>query len=205
MNESPIYAIVDIEATSGSLHSDEGMIQFACILFQDGRVLEEFNTLVNPLKQVPVRIQELTGITQQDVDYAPLFEEIAPIIHELLQETIFVAHNVAFDFEFLNEQFQRVGLPSLEIPAMDTVVLSQILFPNANYYNLQELTEWLGYDLDTPHDALYDARATVFLLRQLLQKVGQLPVVTLQQLAQLGSGLPYQSVQLFQCEEKFVG
>lgn len=205
MNELPIYAIVDIEATSGSLHSDEGMIQFACILFQDGRVLEEFNTLVNPLKQVPVRIQELTGITQQDVDYAPLFEEIAPIIHELLQETIFVAHNVAFDFEFLNEQFQRVGLPSLEIPAMDTVVLSQILFPNANYYNLQELTEWLGYDLDTPHDALYDARATVFLLRQLLQKVGQLPVVTLQQLAQLGSGLPYQSVQLFQCEEKFVG
>lgn len=205
MNESPIYAIVDIEATSGSLHSDEGMIQFACILFQDGRILEEFNTLVNPLKQVPARIQELTGITQQDVDYAPLFEEIAPIIHELLQETIFVAHNVAFDFEFLNEQFQTVGLPALEIPAIDTVVLSQILFPNANYYNLQELTEWLGYDLDTPHDALYDARATVFLLRQLIQKVEQLPAVTLQQLAQLGSGLPYQSARLFQREGEAAG
>lgn len=187
MKKEQVYAIVDIESTGGSIGTGERMIQFACVLVRNGKVLEKFNTYVNPLKQVPKQIQELTGIRPNDLKGAPFFEDIAELIHGLLEDTIFVAHNVGFDYRFLNEEFNNVGLRSLTIPAIDTVELSQILFPRADSYNLQELADWLGYDLDRPHDALGDAEATTFILQKLEKRVLELPLVTLEKLVELSS------------------
>lgn len=191
--DTPLYAIVDIEATSGSLGTNEGMIQFACVLMQDGEIIEEFETLVNPMQNVPIRIQKLTGITQKEVNQAPLFEEIAHIIRDLLEDAIFVAHNVSFDYQFLNEQFEAVGLKPLSSVAIDTVALSQIVFPRAHYYNLQELTSYLGYAMDNAHNALHDARATAYLLDKIINKLTTLPLVTLEKLVELSNQLSFQS------------
>lgn len=187
--ESPLFAIVDIEATAGSLGTNEGMIQFACVLMQDGKIIEEFETLVNPMRHVPIRIQKLTGISQKEVNKAPRFDEIAHIIKDLLDEAIFVAHNVSFDFQFLNEQLTRVGIEPLKTQAIDTVALAQIAFPKASYYNLQELTAYLDYEIEQAHNALDDARATAFLLNEIIQKLKHLPLVTLEQLVSLADQL----------------
>ncbi|WP_080146565.1 helicase C-terminal domain-containing protein [Marinilactibacillus piezotolerans] len=184
MKKDQVYAIVDIESTGGSIGTDR-MIQFACILLENGKILESFDTFVNPLKGLPKRIQELTGISPSDLHGAPLFEDLAPLFHSMLEDTIFVAHNVGFDFQFLNEEFARVGLPKLTIPAIDTVELSQVLFPSANSFALQDIAEWLGYDLDRPHNALFDAEATAFLLNQLDDKLHTLPLTTVETLTKL--------------------
>lgn len=189
--ESPLFAIVDIEATAGSIGTNEEMIQFACVLMQDGKVIEEFDTLVNPMRHIPIRIQKLTGISQKEVNHAPSFDEIAHIIKDLLEDAIFVAHNVAFDYQFLNEQFQAVGIEPLTTQAIDTVALAQIAFPRASYYNLQELTAYLDYDIAHAHNALDDARATAFLLDEIIQKLKHLPLVTLEQLVSLADQLIY--------------
>jgi len=197
MRTDTIYAVVDIEATSGSVGTGEGMTQFACVLMQDDEIIESFETLVNPLKKVPKPIQELTGISQSDVNKAPLFEEIAPIIHDLLEDSVFVAHNVNFDYRFLNEQFESVGLAPLSTPAIDTVALSKILFPKAYSYKLQDLVDWLGYELSQAHNALYDAKATAYLLTKLFDKVTHLPLVTLEKINELAFSLPFQSNYFF--------
>lgn len=197
MKSDTIYAVVDIEATSGSIGTGEGMIQFACVLMQNGEVLETFETLVNPLKKVPKAIQRLTGISQSEVNKAPLFEEIAELIHNLLEDSVFVAHNVNFDYRFLNEQFEKVGLAPLTIPAIDTVALSQILFPKAYSYSLQDLVDWLGYDIQQAHNALYDAKATAFLLTKLFDKVINLPLVTLEKINSIAFSLPFQTNYFF--------
>lgn len=184
MKKDQIYAIVDIESTGGNIGTDR-MIQFACVLLENGKVLESFDTYVNPLKSVPKRIQELTGISPKDVKGAPYFEDIAPVLYSMLEQTIFVAHNVGFDYQFLNEEFQRVGFPKLTIPAIDTVELSQVIFPTANSYALQEIVDWLGYDLDRPHNALFDAEATAFLLNKLDEKLHSLPLTTVEKLTEL--------------------
>jgi len=204
MGTDTIYAIVDIEATSGSVGTGEGMTQFACVLMQNGEILETFETLVNPLKKVPKPIQELTGISQAEVNRAPLFEEIAEIIHSLLEDSVFVAHSVNFDYRFLNEQFEAVGLAPLTIPAIDTVALSKILFPKAYSYNLQDLVEWLGYELSQAHNALYDATATAYLLTKLFEKVVDLPLVTLEKINDLAFSLPFQSNYFFSQAKEYL-
>lgn len=198
VRKDQVYAVVDIESTGGSIGKGERMIQFACVLVKNGKVIEEFETLVNPLKKVPKRIQSLTGIHPKELSRAPLFEELAEFIHDLLSETIFVAHNVSFDFRFLNEEFARVGLSPLSIPAIDTVELSQILFPKADSYNLQELVEELGYELDQPHHALFDAEATAFLLQKLDKRVKDLPLVTLEKLVHFAPYCTAQTVYFFE-------
>lgn len=192
------FAVVDLEATSGSIGTGEKIIQFACVLYRDGQVIESFNTLVNPNKPIPKRISRLTGISDKDVVGAPYFEELAEVFRGLLEDTVFVAHNVSFDLRFLNEQFQSVGLNKLTNPAIDTVTLSKILFPQAPSYNLQELVSWLGYEMDQAHDALSDAEATVFLLDQLIAKTKNLPLVTLEQINQLSTITNYDNHLFFQ-------
>ena len=103
MRANEIYAIVDIEATGGSIGADERIIQFACVLFKNNKVINRFDTLVNPNKRIPTAIEKLTGIKNKDVTDAPYFEEIAPMILSLLENAIFVAHNVGFDYRLAIE------------------------------------------------------------------------------------------------------
>ncbi|WP_368646315.1 helicase C-terminal domain-containing protein [Alkalibacterium putridalgicola] len=185
MKKDQLYAIVDIEATGASIGKNERMIQFACVLVKNGEVIETFDSFVNPSRKVSKLIRDLTGISLKDLATAPYFEDIAQLIHRLLEDTIFVAHNVGFDYAFLNECFERIGLPKLSIPAIDTVELAQVLFPKEDSYQLKELTASLGYALNNAHNALFDAQATVYLLSRLDERLRSLPLVTVETLARL--------------------
>lgn len=189
MKKDQLYAIVDIEATGASIGRDERMIQFACVLMKNNEIVETFDTFVNPSRKVNKVVRDLTGITAKDLATAPYFEDVALIIHTLLEDTIFVAHNVGFDYQFLNECFGRAGFEPLSIPAIDTVELAQILFPTEDSYQLKELTSSLGYTLLNAHNALFDAKATAFLLEKLSSKLKGLPLVTLESLSRLSGVL----------------
>lgn len=185
MRKDQLYAVVDIEATGASIGRDERMIQFACVLVKNNKIVESFDTFINPSRKVSRTIRDLTGITSKDLATAPYFEDIAHVIYQLLEDTIFVAHNVGFDYQFLNECFVRAGLSPLSVPAIDTVEMAQILFPQENSYQLKELTRSLGYSLEQAHNALFDAEATAFLLNRLDEKAKSLPLVTIESLADL--------------------
>lgn len=197
MKKDQLYAIVDIEATGASIGRDERMIQFACILMKNGTIVETFDTYVNPSRKVSSTIRQLTGIRSKDLATAPYFEDIAHIIHNLLEDTIFVAHNVGFDFQFLNECFLRADMPALTIPAIDTVELAQILFPQEDSYQLKELVASLGYELRNAHNAFFDAEATAFLLKKLDQKLEKLPLVTIEALSDLAECTTAQTAFFF--------
>lgn len=196
LRANEIYAIVDIEATGGSIGADERIIQFACVLFKNNEVIHRFDTLVNPSKRIPIPIEKLTGIKNKDVVDAPFFEEIAPIILSLLENTIFVAHNVGFDYRFLNEQLKAHGFKQLDIPAVDTVELTQIMYPTLDSFQLEDIAAFLGYDLTDAHDALADANATVYIFQKLFERALDLPLVTLEKLAYL-AGCTTHNTSLF--------
>ena len=197
MRPEQIYAIVDIEATGGSVGADERIIQFACVLLQNGEVIHNFETYVNPGRNIPRNIKQLTGISNKEVRRAPYFEEIAPIIVRLLENTVFVAHNVGFDFRFLNEQLQLHDFPTLNIPAIDTVELTQIIYPTLDSFQLEDIAASLGYDLLDAHDALADAKATVYVFKQLFNKAVTLPLVTLEKLEQLSASTTHETSLFF--------
>jgi ATP-dependent DNA helicase DinG len=197
MKKDQLYAVVDIEATGASIGRDERMIQFACILVRNGDIIQSFDTFVNPSRKVSRTIRDLTGITTQDLATAPYFEDIAHVIRHLLEDTIFVAHNVGFDFQFLNECLERAGSEPLSIPAVDTVELAQILYPSEDSYQLKELTASLGYKLEQAHNALSDAEATVFLLNKLDDKIRSLPLITIESLTDLSPSTTAETALFF--------
>ncbi len=196
----PIYSVVDLETTGTSVKNGDRIIQIGCALVQDGVVVNHFETLVNPRTKIPHQIEQLTGITNKAVQSAPLFEDIAGTVFSLLTGTIFVAHNVNFDFPFLNRELERSGYPTLTIQAIDTVTLSQILLPTAKSYRLRDLTAYLTIEHDHPHSAASDADATAQLLIDLLDKLANLPTITLRQLVSMKLELPQQTADVFATE-----
>lgn len=180
---STIYAVVDLETTGTDVLKDQ-IIQFACTLVQDNQILHTFSTDINPGFAVPKNIQHLTGLTNRRLVKAPYFEDVALMIENILQDTVFVAHNVHFDYQFLSNTFVKYGYEALTIPAIDTVDLAQIFLPMQSSYRLNDLVTNLGISHENPHQADSDAKVTAELFLYLEQIIEDLPIKTLTQICQ---------------------
>jgi len=191
------YAIVDIE-TTGTDPKVDRIIQFGCVLVEDNQIVGRFATDVNPLQPISKQIQKLTHITNQQVKKAPLFEDVALTISNLLTDTVFVAHNIHFDYHFLNHELERCGMPGLTIPGIDTVELAQIFLPTEVSFRLGDLAESLGLAHDHPHQADSDAEVTAELFIHLDQIIDTLPLVTLETISQLSVVTSMQTSQYLQ-------
>lgn len=185
MKEKVTYAVVDIETTGGSVANGDRIIQFGCVLIEEDKIVQQFAVDINPLVNIPKKIELLTGITNQKVANAPYFEDIAPTIFNLLDGCIFVAHNIHFDFIFLMEELKRCGLPSLKNKGMDTVELAQIILPTESSFRLNDLALAFDFTHQNPHQADSDAYVTAELFLLLKKKLKKLPLVTVERLVEL--------------------
>lgn len=163
-----MYAIVDIETTGGSARL-ERITEIAVYIHDGNRVVEEYSTLINPERNIPYFITSLTGITNEMVEDAPKFYEVARRIVELTEGKVFVAHNARFDYSFIRQEFGMLGY-NFKRPMLDTVALSRKLIPGHRSYSLGNLCNDLGIEINGRHRASGDALATVRLLELLLEK-----------------------------------
>ena len=162
-----MYAIVDIETTVGYAAAN-GIIELSIQIFDGTTIVEEFETLVNPGQHIPKYIQAFTGITNEMVENAPYFEEVAEKVFTILQGNIFIAHNVNFDYSFIKNHLAFFGY-TLNTKKLCTVRLSRQIFPGFPSYSLGNLCQSLGIELNNRHRAGGDALATVTLFKLLLQ------------------------------------
>ena len=154
LNEHLIF--LDLETTGASVVRDR-ITEVGLVEVKHGRVICEWSTLVNPGMSIPPMIQSLTGISDEMVARAPSF---ADINHELLRRIdgkLLVAHNARFDYGFLRNEFQRIGIPYFS-RVLCTVKLSRRLFPHHQRHNLDILMARHGITCDARHRALGDAR-----------------------------------------------
>jgi DNA polymerase III subunit epsilon len=161
-----LYAIVDIETTGGSAASS-GITEIAIHVHDGERVVQHFTTLINPEQRIPDFITALTGINNAMVASAPTFKEIAKTIFDLLSDTIFVAHNVNFDYSFVHHQLKQNGY-ELNVNKLCTVRLSRKVFKDLPSYSLGKLCRSLKINIDDRHRADGDAKATVVLFEKIL-------------------------------------
>ena len=184
------YAIVDLEATSAS--STACIIQVGIVIMQNGLVIDEFASDVNPHQELDDHIVHLTGITDQQLSQAPDFSEIARTIFELIEDCIFVAHNVKFDANLLAEALFLEGF-ELRTPRVDTVELAQVFYPTLEQYKLSYLSQVLNLDLAQAHTAIEHARATGQLLFHLMDKIASLPRQTIDMLLDFSDNFLFES------------
>ncbi|MFC5631956.1 MULTISPECIES: bifunctional DnaQ family exonuclease/ATP-dependent helicase [Streptococcus] len=184
------YAIVDLEATSAS--SLAKIIQVGIVILENGKVVETFESDVNPHEALSDHIISLTGLTDERLAKAPDFSQVAKAIFDLIDGAIFVAHNVKFDANLLAEELFMEGF-ELRSPLVDTVELSQIFFPNLERYTLENLARFLGIELLDAHTAIADARATAELLLHLQAKIRSLPLITLERILDFSDYLLFET------------
>lgn len=163
-----IYAIVDIETTGGRANRDR-ITEIGIVLHNGEEVIRTYQSLVNPETVVPPFITRLTGITQEMVDDAPYFYEIAKDIVQLTEDAIFVAHNVRFDYGFIKEEFKRLGY-TFTRKKLCTVQLSRKTFPGLGSYSLENLIKHFQISTKDRHRALEDALATADLFKRIIQQ-----------------------------------
>ena len=162
-----MYAIVDIE-TTGSYSAANGITEISIHVFDGATVVEKFETLINPCQSIPRYIQAMTGITDEMVADAPAFEDVAENIYNILNDKIFIAHSVNFDYSFIKGHLAAHGY-NLDCKKLCTVRLSRKLIPGKQSYSLGNLCDSLGIYINDRHRAGGDAEATVKLFRLLLE------------------------------------
>jgi DNA polymerase III subunit epsilon len=163
-----MYAIVDIETTGGSARIEK-ITEIAIYLHDGNQITGEFVSLVNPERNIPYFITSLTGITNEMVEDAPRFFEIAKTIVELTEGRTFVAHNARFDYSFIREEFKSLGF-NFKRNILDTVALSRKLIPGHRSYSLGNICRDLSISINGRHRAAGDALATVRLFEMLMEK-----------------------------------
>jgi DNA polymerase-3 subunit epsilon len=163
-----MYAIIDIETTGGSAHLEK-ITEIAIYQHDGNEITDEYVSLVNPERNIPYFITNLTGITNEMVEDAPRFYEIAKKIIEMTEGRIFVAHNARFDYSFIRQEYKSLGF-NYKRSILDTVALSRKLLPGRKSYSLGNICDDLSISINGRHRAAGDALATVRLFEILMAR-----------------------------------
>ena len=170
-----MYAIVDVETTGGK-YNEEGITEIAIYRYDGNRIVDQFSSLVNPLREIQPFVQKLTGINAKMLVNAPKFFEVAKRIVEITEDAVLVAHNADFDYRIIRTEFSRLGF-DFERQSLCTVNLAQSLIPEAPSFKLGKLVRHLGIPISDVHRAHGDARATVELFKILLEKDSEKKII----------------------------
>ena len=163
-----LYTVVDIE-TTGNGYKGSKITEISIFVFDGKKVIDEFTSLVNPEQNIPAFITNLTGITNAMVRNAPKFYEIAKKVTEITQDTIFVAHNVNFDYNIIQEEFKNLGF-DFKRKKLCTVRLTRKIMPGLSSYSLGNICTHENIPIIGRHRAKGDAEATTELFRRLIER-----------------------------------
>ena len=172
LNDSD-FVVVDLE-TTGAKTPPSRVTEIGAYRVTQGRIVAEFQTLVNPETPIPPFIVNLTGINNQMVKDAPCFADVAARWLEFAGDAVLVAHNASFDVRFLNHELGRV-FPGRRMANshLCTVVLSRRIFPGLLNYRLQTVAEHFSITIENRHRAASDARATAEIFIHMLERMDE--------------------------------
>ena len=178
------YVVFDLETTGFSPVKNR-IIEIGAVKIRDGKITDRFSTFVNPKEPIPYKIQQLTGIRDEDVMNAPEIEEILPQFLEFSKDCVMVAHNASFDMSFIKENSKLMGLER-EDTVVDTVGIARILLPNQAKHTLDACAKTLGVSLENHHRAVDDAEATAEIFMKFLPMLTEAGVEKLSQINAMG-------------------
>lgn len=156
------YVVVDVETTGGK-QPQHRITEIGAVKIVNGEVVDTWTSLINPERHISKFITKLTGISNSMVKDAPLFCEVADTFSVFIQGSIFVAHNVNFDYGFIKQEYQRIER-KFNMPKLCTVRETRKYFPGLRSYSLANLCENFDISLTNHHRALCDAQAAAQIL-----------------------------------------
>lgn len=164
------FAVVDVETTGGPYSAGHRITEIGIVWVEQGQITGEYRSLVNPGRSIPAMISRITGIRDHMVVTAPFFGEIADDVFRALENRVFVAHNVGFDWGFLQGQLAELIGDVPSVRRLCTVRMARRLLPELRRRNLDALADHFEIPIFDRHRAYGDARATARVLIRLLER-----------------------------------
>jgi DNA polymerase-3 subunit epsilon len=171
------YVVVDTETTGISPQWGHRVTEVAAVIVERGEIVEVFESLVNPQRPIPSMITSLTGISWDMVKDAPTFREIAPCVESLLDGRVFVAHNAAFDWKFLQHEIALASGRYIDGDKLCTVKMAKKVLPTLHRRSLDHVAMFCGVEISSRHRAAGDAVATAHCLNHMIRRAEDMGVV----------------------------
>ncbi|SFC73723.1 PolC-type DNA polymerase III [Clostridium uliginosum] len=163
------FVVFDIETTGFSPVNDK-IIEIGAVKIKNGEVIDKFSCFVNPERDIPYKITELTSINSDMVKNEENIQNVLPKFMEFCGECVIVAHNASFDTGFIKKNCRDLGI-MFDLPIMDTVTLARFLYPELKKVKLNIVAKYLGISLENHHRAIDDAKATAEILLKSFEKI----------------------------------
>lgn len=158
-----IAVILDFETTGLSPHEGARPTEVAAVVVGDGRIIDRYQSLMNPGTAIPRFITELTGISNAMVRNAPAVGQVMRELHRFVGNHPIVAHNASFDRKFMVAELDRLKLTS-DSSCICSMRIARRLYPNAPNHKLGTLVSYLALKKTGQfHRALADAEMTAHL------------------------------------------
>lgn len=165
------YSVLDIETTGLSKNTDK-ITEFGIIKVKNGERLGEFECFVNPEKEIPQRVVEVTNITNDMVKDAETIDKVLPKVLDFVKDTVLVAHNATFDIGFIKHNADQLGL-EFNPTYIDSLPLAKELFPHFKKFKLGIIADNLGIEVDVAHRALADVDTLVKVMEVMLKMLDE--------------------------------
>jgi len=187
------FVVFDLETTGFNPHNNE-IIEIGAVKLKEGEVVESYQTFINPRREIPDKITELTGITNDMVVDAPKLEEVIDDFLEFIGDHTIVAHNLSFDLSFIEDKLRRLDRSKLTNPGLDTLNLSRALLPEMKSHKLNKLADRFNKTLDNHHRASDDAQVTGEILLELIALMEEEEITNLIEINQLVSEIDHKRI-----------
>lgn len=149
------FTFVDVE-TTGLDGKNDSVIEVGILRVENGKHVKSYKSCINPKRKISQEIQKITNISPLELMIAPTFKQEAEKILKMFPNTIIVAHNADFDYEFLETEFTRLGI-DFSYPRLCTLKLCKELYPYFLRYDLGTLLKKMKIPYGTRHRAFEDA------------------------------------------------
>ncbi len=186
---SQTFVVFDLETTGFSNKNDK-ITEIGAVKVKNFEIVDRFNELINPEKDISYKVQELTGITNDLIKDKPTIEEILPKFMEFIGDSVLVAHNAEFDIGFINQKCKEMNI-EFKNKSVDTLMLARILLPHLKRFKLNNLTKELGVPLHNHHRAVDDAAATAQIFIKFLEMLEKKGAKKLSDVNEVLGGIDY--------------
>ncbi len=178
--EEQTFCIVDIETNGGSVKKGFQIIELGAVKIKNGEIIDKFESLVYA-KDIPPYVQEVTKIRPKMLVNAPRLEKVLQEFKVFLEDDVFVAHDIKFDYTFISDSFEKFDLGKLLNRKLCTIDLAKRTIKSEKY-GLSSLKEVLDIKVDNHHRAYYDALTTTIVLKECFNNIDKSQIVTTEDL-----------------------
>ncbi len=167
--EEQTFCIVDIETNGGNVNKGHQIIEIGAVKYRGGKIIDKYESLVYA-KTIPEYIQEVTNITPLMLEDAPIINTVLEEFKLFLEDDVFVAHDIKFDYNFISASLEKYQLGKLENRKLCTIDLAKRTIKSERY-GLKYLKESLNIDIANHHRAYSDALSTTYILEESIKSL----------------------------------